>query len=79
MQKQTDRVEKDINELKQMNMPKSTQMFKIAERIKGYKGASQEPTAVNDPISEENIFNTEGIKEVTLDYCTNVLINNDPC
>ena len=53
-------------------------MFKIAERIKGYKGASQEPTAVKDPISEEIIVSTERIKEVTLDYCTNVLTNNEP-
>ena len=40
MQKQTDRVEKEINELKKMNQPKSTQMFKIAEQIRGTKGQS---------------------------------------
>ena len=78
MQKQTDRVEKEINELKKMNQPKSTQMFKIAERIRGAKGASQEPTAVKDPKTNEIVVSTQAIKSVVLDYCTDVLRNNDP-
>ena len=69
MQKQTDRVEREINELKKINQPKSTQMFKIAERIRGAKGARQEPTAVKDPKTNEI---------VVLDYCTDVPRNNDP-
>ena len=77
MQKQTDRVEKEITELKKMNQPKSTQMFKIAERIRGAKGARQEPKAVK-PKNNEIVVSTQTIKDVVLDYCTDVLRNNDP-
>jgi hypothetical protein len=78
MQKQNDRVEKEINELKNMNLPKSTQIFKIAERIRGPKGGNQEPSVVRDPKTNEIVVSTQGIKEVVLDYFTDVLKNNDP-
>jgi hypothetical protein len=56
----------------------TTQMFKLAERIRGAKGASQEPTAVKDPNTNEIVVSTQAIKSVVLDYCTDVLRNNEP-
>ena len=47
LQKQNDRLGKEINDLKEMKIPKGSQIFKIAERIWGPK--SQEPSAVKDP------------------------------
>ena len=76
LQKQNDRVEHEINELKKMNSSKSTKIFKIAERIRGPKGAVQEPTAVKNPKTGETVVSTKGIKEVVLDYYTEVLTNN---
>ena len=53
-------------------------MFTIAERIRGTKGARQEPTAVKDPKTNEIVVSIQVIKNVVLDYCTDVLRNNDP-
>ena len=78
LQKQSDKVEKEINELKQMNIPKGTQIFKIAERIRGPKGGIQEPSAVKDPSNNEVVVSTKEIKNVVLNYCTDVLLNNVP-
>ena len=78
LQKQSDRVEKEINDLKEMNMPKGTQIFKIAERIRGPKGGNQEPSAVRDPTTNEVVVSTKEVKNIVLDYCSEVLKNNVP-
>ena len=61
-----------------MKLSKSFQILKLSERIKGPKGSSREPTAVKDPKTKETIVSTQGIKDVVLDYCTDVLRNNEP-
>jgi hypothetical protein len=78
LQKQSDRLEKEINDLKEMNIPKGSQIFKIAERIRGPKGGSQEPSAVRHPTTGEVVVSTREVKEIVLEYCSNVLENNEP-
>ena len=61
-----------------MKLSKSAQIFKIAERIKGKKGGNQEPSVVKNPKTQEIVVSTKEIKKVVLDYCADVLGNNEP-
>ena len=70
LQKQSDRVEKEIIEFKNQGLSKSSQIFKIAERIKGQKGSNQEPSAVKNQATNEIVVSTNEVKKVVLNYCS---------
>ena len=56
----------------------STKVFKLLEKIQGPKKPRQEACAILDPHTKEQIVDPEKIKEVSLQYCQDVLRDNVP-
>ena len=53
-------------------------IFKIAREIKGIENGAGQANAIKHPISGKLVVNKEEIKEVSLEYCKEVLTKNEP-
>ena len=78
LEKQTKKIEDEINNIKEKGMGRVGNVFKMKEIITGPKKGCQIPTAIKDPVSNELIVANEQIKKVTLEHCVKTLQNNKP-
>ena len=78
--KQRQEYEKKLLDLKTLRESKgrSAANFKLKEKILGEKKEKQEAVAIEDPITEEMLFDPEKIKETSLNYLKTLLINREP-
>ena len=76
--KQNERMEAEIKKIKAENKGRVTQVYKMRELIAGTKKAAQEANAIVDFRTNELVVSNSEIKQVTLDYCLQVLSNNEP-
>ena len=78
--KQRQEYEKKLLDLKTLRESKgrSAANFKLKEKILGEKKEKQEAVAIEDPITEEMLFDPEKIKEASLNYLKTLLINREP-
>ena len=77
LQKQSDKLEKEIIEIKNSKLGRASQVFKMKARIGGSKKLGQEANAIKDPKSGELLVASENIKQATLEYNCGVLRNNE--
>ena len=73
IRKEAKSIEDEIMKIKSQNLGRVGNVFKMREVITGPKKASQEPTAIRNPINGELIVSSEEIKNVTLAYCVDNL------
>ena len=76
LEEQTNRVNKEIDKLKETGLSKVNQVFKIAKLASG-KGTSK-AHAVKDPISGKLIVSQEEIRKISIEFCQTVLEKNEP-
>ena len=76
--KETERMEAEILKVKAMKQGRATKVFKMREIISGSKNTGKEAHAIKDPKTDELVVSNTAIKEVTLNYCLEVLKNNEP-
>ena len=67
--KQSKKIEDEVIKIKNQNLGRVGNIFKMKEVITGPKKGSQDPTAIKDPITGDLIVSNEEIKKVTLAYC----------
>ena len=78
IKKQSERIEKEVEAIRQMKQGRCTQVFKMKEIIAGPKKAGQEAAAVKDPKTGKMVVNKGDIKKTCLNYCLDVLKKNEP-
>ena len=78
IKKQSERIEKEVEAIRQMKQGRCTQVFKMKEIIAGPKKAGQEAAAVKDPKTGKMVVNNGDIKKTCLKYSLDVLKKNEP-
>ena len=77
-QKETEKVENQIEKIKSKNQGRAGNVFRIRKDIVGPKKAGQEATSVKDPSTGEILVTKDDIKKATLNYCVKNLKGNKP-
>ena len=77
LEKQSQMLEAEINEIKMMRHGRMTKVFKMREKIAGSKKQSQEAHAVRNKKGELVVSNEEIIK-VSLEHCLDTFKNQEP-
>ena len=72
-----DRELKSIFETKQKK-GKAASIFLLKDKVIGSKKVRSEPVMIEDPEAGIPIDTPEGIKSVSLEYCTKLLTNREP-
>ena len=78
LQKQSDKIEEEILEIKQLKHGRCSKVFQMKSRISGNKKSNQEAHAIKDPTTGDIVVSKEEIKRVCLEYNCGVLKNNEP-
>ena len=68
-QKQSDLIEKAINEIKSGKHGRKTNVHKMREVVAGPKKQQQEAHSVKDSKTGKTVVSTEEIKRVNLEHC----------
>ena len=76
---QTKKHEKDLKHLKELksNKGKAAAIFSLRDKVLGMKKSSQEQVAVINPVTGHYVYTAEEIKQVSLDYCVNLLTKKE--
>ena len=74
----SERLEKEIADLKASSSSRPTRVFKLLENIKGPKKGGLEAVAIVDPETNDLKTSKKEIMETTVKYCVNLLTNNAP-
>ena len=75
--RQSAKIEKEIDKIREENRGRCTQVFKMKELVVGPKKGNQEAHAIKDPENGELVVGTEEIKKVSLKHCVDVLRKNE--
>ena len=77
---QRNKYERDIKILENVknNKGKSASNFQLKEMVLGKKKTQQEPIVIIDPETGKKVHTPKEIKEVSLNYCINLLKNKEP-
>ena len=73
IKKQATKIEKEINNIKDLKGGRCGKIFKMGEVIAGPRISQQEAHAIRDTTSGELVVSPEEIKRVSLDHCLDVL------
>ena len=76
--RQLDKMEAAILRVQKQNIGRCGKVFKMKDEIAGSKKTKNEAHAVLDFRTKELVVSNSEIKRVTLDYCKEVLKNNEP-
>ena len=78
--KQKQNIENEISNLKSIreSKGKSASVFRLKEKIVGKKKASDGPSVVLDPKTNNPIFKPSSILKASVDYCKQLLTNDEP-
>ena len=77
LRRQSEKLEKEILDIKNGKQGRASKVFKMKARIGGSKKTGMEAHAVMSPNSGELLVSSEEIKKVTLEYNCDVLKNNE--
>ena len=77
-QREIEKVEKHIEEIKAKNHGRAGNVFRIRKAIAGPRKAGQEASSIKDPFTGELHVDSDAIKETTLAYCVRNLKGNSP-
>ena len=77
LKKQSERIEEHINTIRQKKQGRCTEVFKMREVIMGPKKSVQEAMAIKDFRTGDLVVNKKEIKNLSLEYCLNVLTKNE--
>ena len=72
LKSQTEKLEQEINKLKENKQGRSGKVFKIAESIRGPKKGYIEPQAVHDPKTGNLVVANKEIQKVCLQHCVDM-------
>ena len=77
---QRNKYERDMKILENVknNKGKSASNFQLKEMVLGKKKTQQEPIVIIDPETGKKVHTPKEIKEVSLNYCINLLKNKEP-
>ena len=79
LKKQREKAEEELVKLKEDKKGRTANVFKIVQAIKGPKqGGSMEAYSITDPRTGQLAVSAKEIKRISLEYCRNVLKNNEP-
>ena len=78
LKKQSERIEKEVENVVNSKGGKMGAVFKMKNKLVGHKKSHQDPTAIRDPTTKDLVVSPEDIKRVTLEYCANNLKGNKP-
>ena len=80
LSKQRDTLVREIKYLRDTRAQKGkvAAIFRVKERVLGSKKANPSAVSLIDPVSSKEINTVQGIKEVTLSYCSSLLTNRKP-
>ena len=76
--KETERLEAEILKVKATKTGRTSKVFSMREVISGAKKVRKEAHALIDTKTKKLVVANSEIKKVTLDYCLDVLKNNEP-
>ena len=78
LKEQSEKIEKEILDIKQCNQGRCSKVFQMKSKINGSKISNQEAHAIKDPKTGDLIVAREEIKIASLEYNCDVLKNNEP-
>ena len=78
LKQKSDKLVKEIGELKNLSSGRSTKVFRIKEKIMGKKKQGQVPEAIEDVETGEMLVEKDDITNMSLKYCVKLLTNKDP-
>jgi hypothetical protein len=78
LRRQSERMEKEILEVKQNQTGRVGKVFKMKAKVTGNKKSGTEPHAIIDPNSGDLLVTNKEIRDATLAYCVDNLRNRKP-
>ena len=78
MRRQVEDVDREIQEIKNMNKGTVGTIYEVAKRVRGGKKETMVPTAIQNPDTKCLVVDKSKIKAVSLKYCKDTLSNNAP-
>ena len=78
VRKQTVNIENKIMKIKKSGKGRCGKVFEMRDVVAGPKKKGQDAQAIKDPKTGNMVVSSSEIKRVTLEYCLDVLKNNEP-